>query len=594
MKSLVPEGDLRPYQTHFIFASQKPIDTKTVGSLFDQLKSLIDFGIAESERHALLVDAHRPRDFGGGLEIGWIVYRRAFPVTWATGPHAPLNTEHHWLGLVVRKTLLSLVSTDKSFVSKAHRAAARDPHWKSFLPASADRLEAALVQGRARTLWLSGIHRSVPTKADSKVLMGRDLEASLDALGDQSYHYTSTRCDGPGGGFTSSTIGVTPRQAKVWLGPTTHWEAFVSNAAALLELVGSAKKPRAPYAILARASDGLTGVMEAFDVSFTPPEYRTGEDSAQSESLERLINDATWTVTGAASPSCKVDFMYRGKKVTVTVDLKMQGEHLIHDASLAAPSDDADALEILGHCNRKDVLKIYYDSMHTYSEGQIFEVKTRDRPFKKLTGEDFSDFDVTLEKPLTSDGDFDPSRIGDAKERSLFTWIQRRYRSGWLWCDDGSGEIADFLHLSAARKCLTFIHAKAAHSSSDNRHIAVSAYEVVCAQALKNLRFLEKDELMQSIDHKINVDKIARCWKDGKRLAVKSQEFKKALAAAKYQDLDTRVVILQPHVRKSQLPKDLTARTRAGRQARLLYTLLHAVDADIQRLGAELEVIVAK
>ena len=34
------------------------------------------------------------------VEIGWIVYRRTFPVTWASGTNAPRNTEHHWLGML--------------------------------------------------------------------------------------------------------------------------------------------------------------------------------------------------------------------------------------------------------------------------------------------------------------------------------------------------------------------------------------------------------------------------------------------------------------------------------------------------------------
>ena len=60
----------------------------------------------------------------------------------------------------------------------------------------------------------------------------------------------------------------------------------------------------------------------------------------------------------------------------------------------------------------------------------------------------------------------------------------------WLACDDGAMEIADFILFEAGPPGLIeVIHVKGAHSSSPNRGISVSAYEVVVGQAVKNLRF---------------------------------------------------------------------------------------------------------
>jgi hypothetical protein len=150
-------------------------------------------------------------------------------------------------------------------------------------------------------------------------------------------------------------------------------------------------------------------------------------------------------------------------------------------------------------------------------------------------------------------------RIGNPSDDSLFTWIYRRCLSGWLWCDDGSGELADFLHLTPdkgkGKRTLSFIHAKGAHSKSPDRKISVSAYEVVCAQALKNLRYLERKDFDASLLHKISIDKIGRCWKDGKPQGVKSPEFQRALAGVKYSALSHEVVVVQPHVRLSLLKK---------------------------------------
>src|SRR6202008_924561 len=100
---------------------------------------------------------------------------RSVTVSWAIGPHAPRNVDHHWAALVVRGKYVSLVTTEPSLAARLHRVTAIHAAWRRLSPVADEKLEAALVKGSSKTLWLSGIHRSVPTKADSKVLMGRDL-----------------------------------------------------------------------------------------------------------------------------------------------------------------------------------------------------------------------------------------------------------------------------------------------------------------------------------------------------------------------------------------------------------------------------------
>ena len=73
--------------------------------------------------------------------------------------------------------LLSVVATDRSLGAKLARQRT-GKGWSTLTRVSFSRLERALVSGTTRTLWLSGIHRSVATKPDSKVLIGRDVEAS--------------------------------------------------------------------------------------------------------------------------------------------------------------------------------------------------------------------------------------------------------------------------------------------------------------------------------------------------------------------------------------------------------------------------------
>jgi hypothetical protein len=119
---------------------------------------------------------------------------------------------------------------------------------------------------------------------------------------------------------------------------------------------------------------------------------------------------------------------------------------------------------------------------------------------------------------------------------------------------------------------------------------------VVCSQALKNLRYTERRELEVPLKAKITriKDSLVRGWRNGKALQVKSVALWTAIKNVRYSNLRRRVVVVQPHVRKSILPKDLSAKSSSSRQAQLLFTLLHAVKADVDRYGAEFEVIVAK
>jgi hypothetical protein len=178
----------------------------------------------------------------------------------------------------------------------------------------------------------------------------------------------------------------------------------------------------------------------------------------------------------------------------------------------------------------------------------------------------------------------------------LFTWVWKHRKKGWLWCDDGSGEIADFIHLDPGKSVLSLIHVKAANSDSPQRGISVSAYEVVCSQALKNLRYTERSELEIPLKEKLmrTESKIQRGWLNGKPLPLGSTALWSAIRGVKYSQLKHRVIVVQPHVRKSSLPPNPSANTSSARQARLLYTLLHGIDADVRRYSAEFEVIVAK
>jgi len=590
----IREIDLKPYQTHFLFESDSSLTSKRLDELLKELPSIIDGALSDDESSEV-IEKSNPRSIKGE-QLAWLAYSRRVAVQWASGPDAPKDVEHHLVVMIARSTLLSVIATDKSLGFRLGRSGT-GKEWSKLRRVPFRRLEKALVLGTTRTLWLSGIHRSVATKPDSKVLIGPDIEASLDALGDQSYQYTSTRCEGPAA-LPASFVGVTPRMAKVWLGPSADWEVFLANSQQLLRLIeSSGKKKETPYPVLARADGSLKDVKEAFDVSLTAPEYLYEEDPDLVAQLEDLLQNATWTVKGESGPNCALALKLPDGVHELKIEIKTQGGEIRHTVRPIEKEPSEDVQKIAGLCGRPDVLKILYDSIHTYSDGQIFEVKTRPFPFGLMDG-DFSNYDITLEKPRPAGATkgVDLSRVGEAAEPSLFTWVWKHYKKGWLWCDDGSGEIADFIHLDVNHSVLSLIHVKAANSDSNNRGISVSAYEVVCSQALKNLRYTERRELEVPLKEKLmrKESKLVRGWRNGSPLPLQSTSLWSAIKSVRYSSLKRRVVIVQPHVRKSALPTDLSANTSSARQARLLYTLLHGIKSDVDRYGVEFEVVVAK
>jgi hypothetical protein len=593
--SKIREIDLKPYQTYFLFQSEEPLTSKRLAQLLDELPAILTADDPDDEDKYETITKNVPRRIQEE-QLAWLAYRKSVPVRWMAGPDAPTDLEHHLIILMARSSILSVVATDKGLPGRLRKLGARKG-WSALKRIPFRAVEKALVSGTTRTLWLSGIHRSVATKPDSKVLIGPDIEASLDALGDQTYQYTSTRCEGPST-LPASFVGVTPRMGKVWMGPSANWEVFLANSQQLLRLIEKpGGKKQEPYPVLARAEGTLHDVKEAFDVSFAAPEYLYEEDPDLVAQLEKLTQETSWSVKGEAGANCTLTVKMGGVSHDFEIKLRTEGQEIRHTVEAVEENPPEEVQKIAALCNRTDLLKIFYDSAHTYSDNQMFEVRTRPFPFA-VNAIDFSHYDVTLEKPhpLGKDEGVDLQRIGDPGEPSLFTWASKHYKRGWLWCDDGSGEIADFIHLDEAQSLLSLIHIKAAHSDSDKRGISVSAYEVVCSQALKNLRYTERRELEAPLKAKITrvAGSLVRGWRNGKALPPKSLALWAAIKNVRYSNLRRRVIVVQPHVRKSILPKDLSAKSSSSRQAQLLFTLLHAVKADVDRYGAEFEVIVAK
>jgi hypothetical protein len=235
-------------------------------------------------------------------------------------------------------------------------------------------------------------------------------------------------------------------------------------------------------------------------------------------------------------------------------------------------------------------VKIWFESGHTLCNGAIFDMKHRDVPFDRFEWIDFGPYDISKEKPGVL------ANIGNSD--SLFCWVKNfwpnmdasgAHSGAWLACDDGAGEIADFIFFDPGQPLLSLIHVKGAHSSGPNREVSVADYQVVTAQAIKNLRFLDRDILERGLRRGIGKQVSHLVWHN--RALADRQAMINAIIAAGA-NCRREVVILQPRHSKAL---DDRARSQPNGQemARLrqLDTLLIGAENDCHALRAPMRVL---
>lgn len=214
------------------------------------------------------------------------------------------------------------------------------------------------------------------------------------------------------------------------------------------------------------------------------------------------------------------------------------------------------------------------------------------RPFPNWSFEDFDGYDIIQEKPPGNAQEVHDG-IAQPGDRSLFAWVAARYTEGSLTCDDGPGEIADFLHIDPAGM-LTMIHVKAARSAARGRRIAASSYEVVVSQATKNLLYVSDADRLAVRLRRAPVSR-PRSWENGADRDDRN-DFIESLKLRDAVD-PVRVVIVQPHVHQEVYRRlrgdDHQQESPSDDFLRLclLETMLNAGRANAVGSGADLHVI---
>jgi hypothetical protein len=459
-------------------------------------------------------------------------------------------------------------------------------------------INEALLQGETRSLSLHGAHQRQRSKADSKSIHGTDLRSALNPFEDSTFTFSSARAqvDEDTHSALVGVVGTTPTRSQVWNRRVESFGVFRSAIAEILHDLAAAMRGdglEQPFPLLATEVDSLTGVLGAYEVAVPGSEEARGLADSDDDSVAaaELLERAQLIVIGdPASADFKLDVGFGASAGVLAVHVTYSHDTARFDLGVEGQPSDPVAFVAIRQAlaEHPDMLTAYYSSGHAIGNDKITRPVIRAVPFPNWEWWPVGMCDVTKEKPA-GDGIVMHQNIGQPGDRSIFGWVVRNIGPGWLTCDDGAGEVADFVHLAPDNK-LTLVPVKAAYSGSLYRGVSASAFEVVVGQATKNIAFLDRDELHArlSVAHAAT----RATWHEGVRQADRSGFL--AALAARPRSSAFGVKIVQPHVRKERYIELQDASTHASEdylRLKRLETLLNSTRGSVVGVGGDLRVV---
>lgn len=546
---LIAAGALRPYLSVVVLQASTGDFAAAVGEIRDFLR------LPTTQRsRARVALVHEGLEPNASVPVGLdavvpFVHRLERRPSWLTSDGPLVDVTHALSVLVVERDLIAVLVDGawsdrlQSWLDRPGRRLRRVPD-----PV----LQRAFLSGETKGLWLSGAHAPLAGKPDSKSYAGQRVQDVLNPHADGTYGLAAGRADmlpSPDRVMLTGTVGTTPGRGLVWSKRCESLHDFLLAVSELFAEVRAARAlapgSRGVYAVLAGRVSDLGDVAGAYEIGVPNIEDLPGINADLDRLLAavEVLHRATLQVTP------------RGSGTAFTVDagldggtsgqiggnvIERNGRRSLDLGFRGEPSDPQTTRLVLDALNRlRDRLIIRYRSGHAWMHGDVISSRIQPTPFSGWSWESFEGYRIRVEKPV---GDVHTT-TAETGDDSLFGWVVKQFTDGWLTCDDGPGEIADFVHVDPAG-VLSLIHVKAAHSDGSRRTVAVVPYQVVVGQAVKNLHFVTAPELLG----KRLADGAAgkASWSHGRRVTdradlLEALELRDATAAA-------RVVVVQPHV----------------------------------------------
>ena len=525
MVKLKFEDSLRPFIAPTLLKS----DGKLAGeALLRRLMNVATERVrhsSENVRRRIVQTTEPDRGAGekdGELVVQAIIYREHSRPSWVVGA---LEDEIHQLIIIaVQGDLAALCATDGAMRDRIIKEA------KGLRRVTRGAI-AAFITGETRAMWLSGVHTPTASKPDSKALTGIALELALDPIGDQTYYWSAARSqpDLPALAKPKSLkkplVGGAPGQGRLWIRRSESWADFRDVIRAVIDHVRNVPAPANQFAALAQPVDSSAGVRGAYGLAVIPGEL-LGEDEVpalERDRARRWAFDASFDVEALAGLSLRVTPHIDGGALgtaEMTIDL-VDGVAAVHlhwiDVSSGREEDCKEVSVFLADCEQ---IKIFYESGHTLAQGRCYVGGYSDQAFEWKFAS-FANYKISREKPSYSKRSPLAANIAVNGDTSLFAYVVEQLflkdgkPYGWLASDDGSMELADFIHIDPDTRRISIVHVKASSSEDADRLAAPTDYEVVVAQAIKNLRYLDRRNLAEELKRGKGKKIGAAVWKDG-------------------------------------------------------------------------------
>ena len=543
---------LRPFLSVVVLQAE----TGDPATAVDEVRTFLRApGSSRTRGHIVLVHEGLDRTsivIDGLDDIVPFVHRIERTPSWQ-GPDGTLTDTTHVLSLLVLGGDLIAVLVDSVWADRFQSWLDRPDRRMRRVPDPV--LQRAFLSGETKGLWLSGAHAPLAAKPDSKAYTGRRLQDALNSHADGTFGLAAGRAEMPASPervVLTGNVGTTPGRGLVWSRRCDSLREFAEAVSELFAEVRAARVlalgSRGVYSVLAARATDLADVSGAYELTVPDiddiPNVDADLDSVRDavELLQRATLRVTARGTGAAF---LVDVGLDGA-VSGTLGgnvIERNGRRHLDLGYRGTPSDEPTTRSILRALDRvRSHLVVRYRSGHAYMHGDVITSRIRPSPFTGWSWQPFDGVRITAEKPS---GDVH-EQVGEANDDSLFGWVVRHYAQGWLTCDDGPGEVADFVHVDPAG-VLSLIHVKGAHGDGPRRGIAVVPYQVVVAQAVKNLPFVSE---LPALRQQLTDNPTGKaCWSFGRRVADRTD----LIEALDLRDAASprRVVVVQPHVSRT-------------------------------------------
>lgn len=534
---------------------------------FDNLHNLITKLLVEESSDEMKLGKSITDNIGDIGTVKITPYTIMKPPSWAKDINLK-DLEHHvFVSFIVENNLAFY------FSEKGKKDTVREYFGKSRLPSihpiPISKLNGNFInEDEIKMLWLSGIHGKDNFKADSKVLGGKSVADTLDPLIDQSYMMSAVRTDIDSDNSKSS-LGINPFKSSIWRGPCNDWQTFENRVVNILDTLSiNNVESENPIGILSYPIQSPKDLKKPYDFSLVDYDFISEDNGQRKIDLLRKLqyNYHVELIDGFCESDISLDVFYLGGKIG---HLRVKVEVDDYKAHFKIKSEDAINQKRLNTYKRifdhPELIKCWFESGHAIVNGMVFRTGYQDVEYNKFIWADFEAYNITKEKP--GDNPHNPELKNIGKEKSLFCWIQKRWSGnwltidefnttekpkGWLYCDDGSGEKADFIHYvqHGDLHLISLIHVKAAKSSNPSRRISVGAHDIVLNQAIKNLRYTTRKTLVEDLKARYDSSSHKGCWFNGNEIGPQFF-FDELLTLKENKYVKTRVIVIQPHTQKS-------------------------------------------